>query len=162
MSIKPPESAKAPELRSFFERLGARQDSSPEAGVVSFHDQFFSLDPHAVNLVTREQLAAALPMRAAMFKSIGAAGTRLTDLSEIWLDDRHVLASTEWDVVFASAEAEPLTLSASYLLRRTDDDWEILVYLNHQDIRRVIGARAVIGAAVTPPLGQDLTRGSAV
>ena len=73
----------------------------PEAS--AFHDQFFSLDPNAVNLVTREQLAAAVPMRAAMFKSIGAAGTRLTELSEIWLDDRHVLASTEWDVVFASA-----------------------------------------------------------
>ena len=115
-----------------------------------------------MDLVTRDQLAAALPMRAAMFKSIGAAGTRLTDLSQIWLDDRHVLASTEWDVVFASPAAEPLTLSASYLLRRTDDDWEILVYLNHQDIRRVIGARSVTGSAVPPPLGQDPTRGSAV
>ena len=86
----------------------------------------------------------------------------MTDLSQIWLDDRHVLASTEWDVVFASPAAEPLTLSASYLLRRTDDDWEILVYLNHQDIRRVIGARSVPGSAVPPPLGQHPTRGSAV
>ena len=133
------------ELRSFLERLGGGDDGTSDAGSELFHQQFFSLDPVAANLVTRDQLAAALPQRAAMFESIGALRMELTGLSEMRLDDHHVLAATEWAVVFATPDAEPLTLHSSYLLRRTADDWEIMVYLNHQDIVGVIGARQALG-----------------
>ena len=98
MSIRPAHNAGSPELRNFLGRLGSRHHASPERDAAAFHDPFFSLDPIGVSLVTREQLAAALPVRANMFASIGATGTRLAELSEVWLDDQHVLATTEWDV----------------------------------------------------------------
>jgi uncharacterized protein YndB with AHSA1/START domain len=92
-------------------------------------------------------------MRTHMFASIGATGTRLADVAEVWLDDQHVLATTEWDVVFAEPGTTPLTLHASYLLRRAGDDWEILVYLNHKDIRHVIATRSAahVDKALIPP-----------
>ena len=107
-----------------------------------FHEQFFSLDPGGVTLVSRDQLARSLPMRRGMFASIGATGTTLRDLEARPLDDLHVLVTTTWDVDFVDEAAEPLVLESSYLMRRVDDSWQVLVYLNHRDIAAVIAAAA--------------------
>ncbi|MDM7855283.1 nuclear transport factor 2 family protein [Cellulomonas alba] len=106
-----------------------------------FHDQFLSLDPAAVALVSRDQLARALPARQAMFAAIGATGTTLRHLDVHELDDRHVLATTTWDVDLVDEAAEPLTLESSYLMRRMDGGWRVLVYLNHRDIAAVVAER---------------------
>ncbi len=130
-----------PELRTFFETLSGATDGDASTGSGRFHEQFFSLDPASVRLVTREQLRAALPQRVAMFRSIGAVGTELVDLAEHRLDEQHVFAETVWNVLFARADAQPLTLRSTYLLRRVGAGWEVLVYLNHQDIGQVVNAR---------------------
>ncbi|MET9019148.1 nuclear transport factor 2 family protein [Actinopolymorpha sp. NPDC004070] len=122
------------EFRQFFERF----DTS---GADVFHEQFLSLDPARAAVVTRDQLRAVLPRRAQMFGSVGATGTRLRDLDARPLDELHALVETHWDVDFADENAEPLTLHATYLLRRTDDGWSVVVYLNHQDIGGVIANR---------------------
>lgn len=132
-----------PDLRPVIERLGS------EAGTDLFAEQFFSLDPRSATLVTRDQLRAALPMREQLFRSIGVVGTQLATLSPQWLDDQHVIVSTTWDVAFdEESGAAPLVLRSTYLLRRSEagGEWEALVYLNHQDIRQVIGERQA-GAA---------------
>lgn len=123
------------ELREYFERF----DTS---GADVFHEQFLSLDPTKAGVVTRDQLRAVLPKRAQMFGSVGATGTRLRDLDARPLDDHHVLVETHWDVEFAEENAEPLTLHATYLLRRADEGWSVVVYLNHQDIGSVLANRS--------------------
>ncbi|GAA2760168.1 nuclear transport factor 2 family protein [Actinopolymorpha rutila] len=122
------------ELREFFERF----DSS---GADVFHEQFLSLDPSSATVVTRDQLRAVLPKRAQMFGSVGATGTRFRDLAARPLDDQHILVETHWDVEFADENAEPLTLHATYLLRRADEGWSVVVYLNHRDIGSILANR---------------------
>lgn len=134
-------SALTTSLWVFFERFDAADDTDPASGADLFHGQFLSLDPNGVTVVTREQLRAVLPRRAQMFGSIGATGTRLRDLEARSLDDRHVLAETTWDVELKDADADPLVLHSTYLLRREAEDWSVVVYLNHQDIGRVLAER---------------------
>lgn len=129
------------ELREFVERLSASGRDTASSGADLFHDQFFSLDPNAATLVTREQLRSALPARAAMFTSIGARGTCLRDLAAHRIDEQHVLVQTTWDVLFAEPSTEPLVLSSSYLLRRAGADWSVLAYINHQDIGALVSKR---------------------
>ncbi|SDR88024.1 SnoaL-like domain-containing protein [Actinopolymorpha singaporensis] len=128
------------ELREFFERF----DTS---GADAFHEQFLSLDPAKATVVTRDQLRAVLPRRAQMFSSVGATGTRLRDLHARSLDDHHTLVETYWDVELADEDAEPLTLHATYLLRRADEGWRVVVYLNHQDIGSVLANRTAASSA---------------
>ncbi|MFD2078214.1 SnoaL-like domain-containing protein [Actinopolymorpha cephalotaxi] len=123
------------ELREFFERFDI-------GGADLFHEQFLSLDPARATVVTRDQLRAVLPKRAEMFGSVGASGNRLRDLDIRTLDDQHVLVETHWDVEFGDPNAEPLTLHATYLLRRAGDGWSVVVYLNHQDIAGILANRS--------------------
>ncbi len=128
------------ELREFLERLAT-------SGADAFHEQFLSLDPAKATVVTREQLRAVLPGRAQMFGKVGATGTHLRDLDVRPLDDQHVLSETRWDVEFADENAEPLTLHATYLLRRSDGGWNVVAYLNHQDIGSVLADRTAASNA---------------
>ncbi len=134
-------SAAATSVRAFLERLDGGSDGDPASGADLFHDQVLSLDPNGVTVVTREQLRAALPMRAQMFGSIGATRTRLRDVDVRPLDDQHVLAETTWDVELEDADGDPLVLHSTYLLRGEGEGWSVVVYLNHQDIGRVLAER---------------------
>lgn len=75
-----------------------------------------------------------------MFRSVGAVRTDLTALTEQPLDESHCLVSTTWSARDEDGR-DVLTLSSSYLLRRTERGWRIAVYLNHADIGGVIAQR---------------------
>jgi hypothetical protein len=120
--------------------LTAMSESGAQ-GARAFHERFFSLDPEAVTLLTRAQLAAALPGRAAMFSRIGAVGTTLRTVRTDPIDDMHVLARTVWDVRFRDPHATPLALEATYLMRLIEGEWKVLVYINHRNIAATIAER---------------------
>lgn len=114
-----------------------------------FYERFFSLDPTSVSLLSRDELAAALPMRQQLFATIGATGTHLRSLEVSELDTHHVVATTTWDVEFADPAAEQLVLESSFLLRRAGESWSILAYINHRDIAAVIAERRDRAAGLT-------------
>jgi hypothetical protein len=136
-----------PEIRDFIVAFAEAGDRGPDESAALFCDTFLSLDPSSARPVTAEQLAASLPMRAALFASIGAQGTELVEFSEQPIDAHHTLLRTAWRVRFADSDAEPLTLESSYLLHRGADGWRIAVYLNHADIVAVIRERQARGDA---------------
>ena len=128
-----------PDVTAFMDRLTA---GDPEQAASGFHDGFLNLDPRTVGVVSREQLRMALPYRARLFESIGAVGTDRTDLRECPLDDLHTLVQGTWELRFADRDAQPLALRSTYLLRRGQDGWSAVAYLNHQDIVEVVHLRA--------------------
>jgi hypothetical protein len=130
-----------PSSHTVAEVRAALESMSGSRSADVFHDQFLSLDPAAVTLVSRDQLARALPARQAMFAAIGATGTTLRHVDVHELDNLHVVATTTWDVDLVDETAEPLALESTYLMRRVDGAWRVLVYLNHRDIASVIAAR---------------------
>ncbi|MEZ4595962.1 MAG: DUF4440 domain-containing protein [Chloroflexota bacterium] len=134
-----PASETRPEIR---ELLLAYTAGDPAVTVGLFRDGFLALDPSTVTMVDRERFASGLPERARMFASIGATGTDLVCLDEHVLDEWHVLVDGTWRIRLSDADAPPLHLRSSFLLRREDDRWQVAVYINHQDVRAVIGERS--------------------
>lgn len=133
------------DVRDFFAAFSAASDRDPAGPAGLFGEQFLSLDPNSMTVVTRERLAETLPMRAKMFASIGAHGTDLAEVSEHPIDAQHTLVRTAWSVRFDDPETEPLTLHSSFLLHRAPEGWRVAVYLNHSDLGALIRERQQAG-----------------
>jgi len=123
------------------ERAGNELDTDWLAS--AFSEQFLNLSPDGAGVVSTQTLLESLPMRARLFASIGADGSTLTALAETPLDDLHTLAETRWQLRFPeSPETAPLTLRSTFVLRHEAGVWQIVLYLNHDNIVSIIKDRA--------------------
>lgn len=118
----------------------------------AFHDHFLNADPNSVTIVSRERLAAALPMRRRMFAGIGVIGMRLTSVHVMEVDPRHCLARTTWNVEFTDRAPAPLMIESSYLMRRFGGSWRILAYINRHDVAELIAMRREV---LAPRVGRS-------
>lgn len=145
-------SALSPEVRSFFERFSAAGKSlDAEAQRDCWAETFLSLDPNRALPVERTAMLAALPRRREMFESIGATSSDLVDAEEIPLDEHHTIVRTSWRWRLGDATEgeDELVLQSTFLLRREEAGWTIVVYLNHQNVGALIMERAFKTAGVT-------------
>jgi hypothetical protein len=128
-----------PDVREFFQRYqraGDRLDS--EALPSMFSSVFLSLDPNSAAAVSPHALLAALPRRKQLFRAIGSDGLELADISETPLDDLHTLVRTSWRVrMHNPAPRDPIVLLSTFILRKEDGAWRIVLYLNHQDLAKL-------------------------
>jgi hypothetical protein len=131
------------DVAAFFDRFASAGDAadSVEAATM-FHPTLLTLDPVSAAPVTREQVVASLPRRKEFFARIGITGMTLDTLAESPIDDQHTLVRSTWrrERTAESAVAEGTVFSSTYLLRKVGGDWQIVVYLNHQDLRSLIPA----------------------
>ena len=105
-----------------------------------FAEVFMTADPTHCAPVERAQLEAALPQRRALFESAGIGPLRLVGGSDERLDDHYVLARTVWRG--DSVDGDHLDLRSTYILHRVEDSYEVVFYLNHQNLPLVLAARA--------------------
>ena len=128
-----------PDVRAFFRRYErAAADLDSEALTSSFWDVFLSLDASSAAVVSPQALLAALPRRKQLFEAIGSDGLELTDISEMPLDDRHTLVRTSWHLRMRNqALRAPVHLLSTFILRKDDGAWRIVLYLNHQDMTKL-------------------------
>lgn len=129
-----------PEVHAFllrFREAGDRLDN--DAIRDCFLETFLNLDPNNALALNSEVMLTALPKRRELFKSIGAGTAELVEAREVPLDESHTLVRTLWTMPLGPRGGgnRELALHSTFLLRRTDDGWEITVYLNHQDIAAV-------------------------
>ena len=138
------DSTARPDVREFFERY-ERASRNLDADVLTrcFADQFLSLDSSSAHALTPPALMAALPRRKALFESIGS-GLELNELAETRLDDDHTLVRTSWMLRRRGGESPhpPIMLKSTFVLRREQGGWRIVLYLNHQDMGMLFGAVA--------------------
>jgi hypothetical protein len=66
----------------------------------------------------------------------------LQSLAESPIDDHHTLARASWLLNRTAASAIPAgtVFLSTFLLRKVDGGWQIVVYLNHQDLRSLASA----------------------
>ena len=128
-----------PDVRDFFQRFQSAGDDLDSAALASlFSGVFMSLDANSATAVSPQALLAALPRRKQLFEAIGSDGLELADISEMPLDDRHTLVRTSWRLRMRSqAPTDPIFLLSSFILRREDGAWRIVLYLNHQDLNKL-------------------------
>jgi hypothetical protein len=128
-----------PDVRAFFQRYDrASHDFNSEALTSSFCDVFLSLDASSAVALSRQALLAALPRRKQLFEAIGSDGLELADISEMPLDDLHTLVRTSWNLrMHQEPPRDPICLRSTFILRKDDGAWRIVLYLNHQDMNKL-------------------------
>lgn len=131
-------------VAEFFDRFD-RADDAPDSvdAAALFHPTLLNLDPVSVGMVTREQVVASLPLRKQFFAELGISRMRLESLSESPIDDRHTLVRSTWrlETTPDSATANGTLFTSTYLLRKAGNTWQVVVYLNHQDLRALADGR---------------------
>lgn len=132
----------APDVREFLRRFrDAGEQLDLDAVRASFAPEFLSLDPNSVTALGRDAMLAALPRRQALFHSIGATTAELAEASELRLDERHRLVRTSWTMAVPQdrkAGAGEIVLRSTFLLRKEASSWQVVVYLNHEDVAALI------------------------
>jgi len=128
-----------PDVRAFLPRYDrAAHDLDTDALMSSFADVFLTLDASTAAAVSPQALLAALPRRKQLFENIGSDGLELADISEMPLDDLHTLVRTSWRLrMRAQARRDPIFLHSTFILRKDDGAWRIVLYLNHQDMNKL-------------------------
>jgi hypothetical protein len=133
-----------PDVRDFFQRFQSAGDDLDSAALASlFSSVFMSLDANTATAVSPQALLAALPRRRQLFEAIGSDGLELADISEMPLDDLHTLVRTSWRLrMRGQAARDPIFLLSTFILRREDEAWRIVLYLNHQDLNKLFSELA--------------------
>jgi hypothetical protein len=133
-----------PDVRAFFQRYDrAAHDLDTEALMSSFSETFLSLDASSAIALSPQALLAALPRRRQLFQAIGSDGLELADISEMPLDDLHTLVRTSWRLRMRDQAApDPVLLHSTFILRKDDGAWRIVLYLNHQDMNKLFSGLA--------------------
>jgi hypothetical protein len=108
-----------------------------------FSSVFLSLDVNSATAVSPQALLAALPRRKQLFEAIGSDGLELAGISEMPLDDVHTLVRTSWCLRLRNhAPRDPIFLLSTFILRKDDGAWRIVLYLNHQDLNKLFSQLA--------------------
>ena len=133
-----------PDVRAFFQRYDrAAHDFDSDALTASFCDVFLSMDASSAVALSRPALLAALPRRRQLFEAIGSDGLELADISEMPLDDLHTLVRTSWHLRMHNEPPRgPICLRSTFILRKEDGAWRIVLYLNHQDMNKLFSELA--------------------
>lgn len=128
-----------PDVRAFFRRYErASENLDSEALTSLFCAVFMTLDHGSAAAISPQTLLAALPRRKQLFEAIGSDGLDLTDISEMPLDDLHTLVRTSWNLRMRNEPPrDPVCLRSTFILRKDDGAWRIVLYLNHQDMNKL-------------------------
>ena len=128
-----------PDVRDFFQRFqSAGENLDSEALASLFSSVFMNLDATSATAVSPQALLAALPRRRQLFEAIGSDGLELADISEMPLDALHTLVRTSWRLRMRNQPPrDPIFLLSTFILRREDGAWRVVLYLNHQDLNKL-------------------------
>lgn len=128
-----------PDVRAFFQRYDRAADDFDSAALTSsFCDVFLSLDASSAAALSPAALLAALPRRRQLFQAIGSDGLELADITEMPLDDLHTLVRTSWNLRMRDEPPRGLIcLRSTFILRKDEGAWRIVLYLNHQDMNKL-------------------------
>lgn len=127
------------EVKSFFTAYEtANAIFDVEQIAACYADVFMFGGPEGVQCVKKEDFLKVLPRRKEFFRSLGLASSNIDSLEGSTLDSKYTLAKVIWNMRFDRDASEPIygKNAASYLLSRTDDRFQIVFQIDHQDLRK--------------------------
>jgi hypothetical protein len=91
-----------------------------------------------------------LPSRRALFESVGSDGLELSELEETPLDEVHTLVWTSWVLQLRRESGRAsIKLKSTFVLRRDQGEWRIVLNLNHQDRGKLFSSLATQAVSST-------------
>lgn len=137
-------------IQGFFRTFEANASSNDvDAQVSQFADVFMAASPQGAQPVRVTDFALALPKKKQLFDKLGCRSTQLISLREQRLDDRYVMATTQWKLTFAPPEkpAEDVIAESVYILHTGEHGAaKIVFYLANQDLIQILMERGLLAA----------------
>jgi hypothetical protein len=125
------------EVKSFFARYEtADAIFDVEQIAACYADAFMFGGPEGVQCVKKEDFLKVLPRRKEFFRSRGLVSSNIDSLEGSTLDSKYTLVRVTWTMRFDRGASEPIYSqnAASYILSRTDDRFQIVFQIDHQDL----------------------------
>lgn len=96
--------------------------------------------PEGVQCVKKQDFLKVLPRRKEFFRSLGLVSSNIDSLETSTLDSKYTLAKVIWNMRFDRSASEPIYSqnTASYILLRTDDCYQIVFQIDHQDLGKTV------------------------
>jgi len=86
--------------------------------------------------VKKEDFLKVLPRRKEFFRSRGLVSSNIDCFEGSPLDSKYMLVKVTWNMRFERGASEPRYSqnAATYILSRTDDRFQIVFQIDHQDL----------------------------
>ena len=138
-AIVQPMSNENTEVKSFFARYEAANaifDMDQIADCYAEVFMFGGLD--GVQCVKKEDFLKVLPRRKEFFRSRGLVSSNIDSLAASSLDSKYTLVKVVWNMRFDRGAGEPIynQNTASYILSTTNDSFQIVFQIDHQDLTK--------------------------
>ena len=125
------------EVNSFFSGYEtANATFDVEHIAACYADIFMFGGPGGVQCVKKEDFLKVLPRRKEFFRSRGLVSSNIDSLEASTLDTKYTLVKVIWNMRFDGSAREPKYSknAASYVLSRTDNRFQIIFQIDHQDL----------------------------
>jgi hypothetical protein len=126
-------------VREFVDGYGKANAEFDVPKIAAFYaDVFMFGEPQGVQCVKKEHFVRVLPKRKEFFRSVGLVSSKIESLDASNLDSKYVLVKAVWKMRFESRTGFPIDSenSTTYILAGTDDSFQIVVQLDHQDLMK--------------------------
>ena len=100
-----------------------------------YADVFLFGGPESVQCVKKEDFVKLLPRRKEFFRSRGLVSSSIESMEASTLDSKYTLVKVIWKMRVERSSRESIYWqnAASYVLARTNDNWQIVFQIYHQD-----------------------------
>jgi hypothetical protein len=128
-------------VREFFDCYEQANAEFEVPKIAAFYADIFMFGgPQGVQCVKKEDFVRVLPKRKEFFRSGGLVSSKIESLEASNLDSKYVMVKAVWKMHFESRTG--LTTdsenSATYILAGTDNSFQIVVQLDHQDLMKKV------------------------
>jgi hypothetical protein len=132
---------------SFFAAYESNANTCNLKGMAAqFAETFFAAGPLGSKAVRREDFLAFLPKRHQMLAALGCGEAFLAELREMELGSAHLLATTKWRIETTRTPAtDPIQVTSTFFLERRGGEWQIVLYLAHDDLEGLLRERRAGG-----------------
>jgi hypothetical protein len=127
------------EVNLFFTRYEAANSIFDVEQIAACYAEVFMFGgPEGVQCVKKEDFLKILPRRKEFFRSRGLASSNIDSLTASALDSKYTLVKVVWSMRFKRSASEPILSqnAASYVLSRTNDSFQIVFQIDHQDLTK--------------------------
>jgi hypothetical protein len=101
-----------------------------------YADVFLFGGPDGSRCVKKDDFLKVLPRRKEFFRSRGLVSSSIDSLEASAMDSKYTLVKVIWNMRFEGAGGEPRFSknAATYVLSRTDQGFQIVFQIDHQDL----------------------------
>jgi len=127
------------QVQQFFDRYEkANAEFDVQKIAACYANVFLFGGPAGIQAVSKEDFVKVLPRRKEFFRSSGLVSSEIGNLEISALDSRYILTKAAWRMRFERRPAEPLESEnfATYILSATEDGFEIVFQIDHQDLAK--------------------------